>query len=117
MHNKSLFFFFFFFFLQRGCVPGESVQKRALQLCDMEEMTSELFNKVAKENWARGTYYNSEVYIAGRLFVTSTAIAFMEKNQNFDDKLAVILSPKLHDLQFSSSTTSLPFSLTEGKDN
>ena len=113
MQKKSIFFFF----LQRGCVPGESVQKRALQLCDMEEMTSELFNKVARENWARGTYYNSKVYVAGRLFVTSTAIAFMERNQNFDDKLAVILSPKLHDLQCSSSTSPLPFSLTEGKDN
>lgn len=95
MQKKNLFF------LQRGCAPRESVQKRALQLCDMEGMTSELFNKVARENWARGTYYNSEVYVAGRLFVTSTAIAFMEKNQSFYDKLAVILSPKLHDLQFS----------------
>lgn len=94
--------------LWRGCVPGKSVQKRALQLCDMEEMTSGLFNKVARENWAKGTYYNSEVYLAGRLFVTSTAIAVMEKNQNFNDKLAVVLTPKLHDLQFSSFTLPLP---------
>ena len=41
--------------LRRGCAPGKSVQKRALQLCDMEEMTSGLFNKVARENWAKGS--------------------------------------------------------------
>ena len=77
----------------------------------MEEVTSGIFNKVARENWARGAYYNSEVYLAGRLFVTSTAVAFMEKNQNFNDKLTVILSPKLHDLQFSFSTLPLPLPL------
>ena len=97
--------------LRRGCAPGKSVQKRALQLCDMEEMTSGLFNKVARENWAKGTYYSFEVYLAGRLFVTSTAVAIMEKNQNFHDKLAVILTPKLHDLQFSSFTLPLPLFL------
>lgn len=34
---------------QRECVPGTSVQKRALQLCDTAEMTSGLFNKVTSE--------------------------------------------------------------------
>ena len=42
------------FFSQRGCVPGKSVRKRALQVCNTTEMTSGLFNKVARENWAKG---------------------------------------------------------------